>query len=613
MTTYEPSNPIAGASLGSAERWIPWFRDQGAERMEDVELYLRTIYQVAPTVGLGAHKIVCQMILETGAGRSAAWKGSLNPAGIGVTSDAMRNWHDFGNGQNAALAHLVHVALYVFGTLPPQLLEHKARDPRAAAVGTSILGRRATLASFGGSTPANPTWAVDPDYGDKWAAILNTLQSRFAGDPIVSPAPPAGGTPVGYSATIPGVPGGPVTTEAPIRLMIVPAHLTNCRPGILARLPRENVQHENGNPNASALADSTYLFNGAEGRTASWHMTVDDTIIVINIPLNEVTWQAGDGAGPGNYNGISCELSQLSAMMADPVRKRRARRNAAEIMGRVAARLNAPPPAAQHATYMAKNCPQYLRTEPGAWTQYQADFAYFYNDERIRMGGTVPAPAGSIAIGDIVRYVNPEGGKLNVRGGPGVSFPIMHQLDPGDAAKVIGGPKYADGYTWWDLAVSGGTGFAVSNWLEEVIPPAPAPTPPAPPAPVYAKPLLINALLATDLQYHDTAPAIITADPGTANEVDFVFVADVVEPLEDLKSLQWADYKRAPAVAAPKVKGPAGRFIGAWLFEASDGCDYYLTPAPEWARVLHRDASGKLYTKRISDAPLLGNDASTSH
>jgi len=190
----------------------------------------------------------------------------------------------------------------------------------------------------------------------------------------------------------------------------------------------------------------------------------------------------------------------------------------------------------------------------------------------------------------------------------------MHTLKPGDAAKVKDGPKYGEGYTWWDLSVYGGSGWAVGDWLEEVIPPQPAPTPPPPvPAPVYAKPLQIPALLATDLKYYDTATAILTADPGTANEVDFYYVADVVEPLQDLETLQYADHLRAPAVAAPKVAGPNGRFIGAWLFEAADACEYYLTPAPEWGRILDRDAAGKVYTKRVSDAPLLGDDASTSH
>ncbi|MGB3330967.1 MAG: hypothetical protein WBA46_18530, partial [Thermomicrobiales bacterium] len=46
------------------------------------------------------------------------------------------------------------------------------------------------------------------------------------------------------------------------------------------------------------------------------------------------------------------------------------------------------------------------------------------------------------------------------------------------------------------------------------------------------------------------------------------------------------------------------RFLGAWLFKAADGSYYYLTPAPEWGRVLYRDAAGTTYTKRVADAPL---------
>jgi hypothetical protein len=64
---------------------------------------------------------------------------------------------------------------------------------------------------------------------------------------------------------------------------------------------------DNTNPGADAAMHNRYLHNGAEGRQASWHFTVDDHSIYQHIPITEVTWQAADGAGPGNMSGISAE------------------------------------------------------------------------------------------------------------------------------------------------------------------------------------------------------------------------------------------------------------------------------------------------------------------
>ncbi len=202
--TYEPSNPIAGESLGTSDDWFHWMGRQGAKRLFDLELYLDTIHAFAPQVGLAAHMVVCQFIHETSEdgvpASSDAWADSLNPAGIGVTDDSKRNWHDFGGGKTAALAHLVHLCLYVFGTVPEVLRAHQHADPRLDHVTASILGKKKTLASFGGSTREHPTWAVDPDYGQKWADTLNETESLFAGIPTPPPysstpqSPPSSGS-----------------------------------------------------------------------------------------------------------------------------------------------------------------------------------------------------------------------------------------------------------------------------------------------------------------------------------------------------------------------------------------------------------------------------------
>lgn len=84
----------------------------------------------------------------------------------------------------------------------------------------------------------------------------------------------------------------------------------NTRSGAARQLPGYWVQHETGNPRPGADAEmhNRYLHNIPDGTFVSFHFAVDDGVIYQMVPVDEVTWQAADGAGPGNMSGISCEL-----------------------------------------------------------------------------------------------------------------------------------------------------------------------------------------------------------------------------------------------------------------------------------------------------------------
>jgi len=189
--TYDPGTLIAGDSFGTSDGWFHWMGRANAKRLFDLELYLDTVYGFAPLVGLGAHTVVGQFILETSENgipaTADAWADRLNPAGIGATGDGRPNWLDFGDGRTAGFAHLVHLSLFVFGNVPEALRPYQDADPCIEQVAASILGTKTTLASFGGSTPGNPTWSVDPDYGQKWADTLNETAPLFAGIPTPPP------------------------------------------------------------------------------------------------------------------------------------------------------------------------------------------------------------------------------------------------------------------------------------------------------------------------------------------------------------------------------------------------------------------------------------------
>lgn len=408
-----------------------------------------------------------------------------------------------------------------------------------------------------------------------------------------------------YTTTIPGLPGGPITTSFPVHIKLVPAWRTLNRPGIICNLPRRSVQHGTANPQSMAAGEAIYLYNGAEGRQASYHMSIDDKECWVMIPFNEVTWQAADGAGPGNMNGLSNEMIENAALWANPDRARKCVENNAEMMGIAAARLGIEKPE-YHWTFNYMNAPaqrhrcpdKIMFALPQYKPVYEASWYRHKNAEIDRMGGKpvpVPTPDDGEPVhpGDIVRATD----RLNVRRGYGLNFPVIGVLDAGAEGTVgkDGDGRYMidrDGYTWLNISFGADSGWAASDWLQVVKHDHPAPSPTPKPDATYAKPLVVDALYDTDLKKYDTAPAIISKDGA-----DWVFVADVVEAIRDTPRLQYAG-KGSPSIGADIKKGE--RFVVAWIVKAADGEFYYLSPW--WSRIRVKD------TKRIADAPLLLNE-----
>lgn len=205
-----------------------------------------------------------------------------------------------------------------------------------------------------------------------------------------------------YSTVIPGLPGGPLVTNHPVKIKLIPEWRTLNRPGIKASTPRRSVQHGNGNPNSSAAGEATYVYNGAEGRQASYHSSTDDRETWVMVPADEVTWQAADGAGPGNMNGFSNELVEDASLWADPARRDRAIDNVANFMGGVAARLGIAKPE-RHWDFNYNNRPQDRHDCPNklkyttiggrvAWDIYAEKWQQYKAAELARMAATEPTP-----------------------------------------------------------------------------------------------------------------------------------------------------------------------------------------------------------------------------
>lgn len=78
--------------------------------------------------------------------------------------------------------------------------------------------------------------------------------------------------------------------------------------------------------------------------------------------------------------------------------------------------------------------------------------------------GAYAAPA-SHSVGDRM-YVN--AGGLNVRTGPGLGYSVKTQLSRGQSVKIIGGPAFASGYTWYKITgynSSGSSGWSAGKFL----------------------------------------------------------------------------------------------------------------------------------------------------
>ncbi|MCD6520133.1 MAG: SH3 domain-containing protein [Anaerolineae bacterium] len=83
---------------------------------------------------------------------------------------------------------------------------------------------------------------------------------------------------------------------------------------------------------------------------------------------------------------------------------------------------------------------------------------------------TSPAPtapaSGGLAIGKKAKVTGTGRVGLNVRAGAGTGHARIKTLPEGSIVEIIGGPKEANGYTWWQIRDKAGTtGWAAGEYL----------------------------------------------------------------------------------------------------------------------------------------------------
>jgi murein DD-endopeptidase MepM/ murein hydrolase activator NlpD len=170
------SDPIAGPSRGSREEAIQYARSRGAERFDQVKLYVERLHQLCSKTGLDFSVAFGQWCDETGTGTSYYWKTYLNPGGIGALETLDRPGEityvgrTYKNGNEAAEGQLVHLYAYAKGRVPAgHVLEpYVPLDPRYEAVFQAGFGGRAQSVEY-----LSTRWAANPNYANQIVGHMN--------------------------------------------------------------------------------------------------------------------------------------------------------------------------------------------------------------------------------------------------------------------------------------------------------------------------------------------------------------------------------------------------------------------------------------------------------
>ncbi|MCH5285087.1 MAG: N-acetylmuramoyl-L-alanine amidase [Akkermansiaceae bacterium] len=165
--------------------------------------------------------------------------------------------------------------------------------------------------------------------------------------------------------------------EANIKVRMVPARSRQRQAAKRIR-PTFLTIHSTANhsPSSTAMQHSRALCRGAFSNR-SWHFTVDQYMVVQNLPLNESGWHAGNTAG--NMNSLGIEMCEAENRGQNHFRTwDRTAKLVAVLMKRYNINLRHVVP---HYHWTGKNCPTPLLTNgrPGPkWGWFLSRVDYYY-------------------------------------------------------------------------------------------------------------------------------------------------------------------------------------------------------------------------------------------
>lgn len=176
--------------------------------------------------------------------------------------------------------------------------------------------------------------------------------------------------------------------EVPILKKIITSqgNANNVRTHLPLEDPIGVTIHNTGNsdPSADALAHASWLAN-VEEKDALYvgaHFFVDAQRIVQTLPINEISWHAGDGMGKGNAATISIEICETSPY----------ERSEANAMALAAALMESYQLTRlyTHEMWSGKYCPRLILVREGGWQHFVDGVA------RLRAADTMPPMAAPV-------------------------------------------------------------------------------------------------------------------------------------------------------------------------------------------------------------------------
>lgn len=170
---FDVTNSIIGPVRGTADDTIRFAKAAGAQRMDEVELYIREMYRFAPSIGMDPAILIAQSALETGYWKSERWVTELNPAGLGITGNPGDRYDFFESGTISARAQMAHMHAEVYGRsqeLPPILQGVDRTYEHVFQAGWA--GTIVTIEDLSG------TWAVDKEYHYKIVRVAKEIYGR---------------------------------------------------------------------------------------------------------------------------------------------------------------------------------------------------------------------------------------------------------------------------------------------------------------------------------------------------------------------------------------------------------------------------------------------------
>jgi N-acetylmuramoyl-L-alanine amidase CwlA len=165
------------------------------------------------------------------------------------------------------------------------------------------------------------------------------------------------------------------TQKLNIKSDFIPKGSAN-RPGTSLDLEYITIHNTaNSSKGANARVHGRYLKGvDAKRRKVSWHMTVDEDVVIKHLPLSEVGWHAGDSEGNRKSIGIEiCENSDQD--------QKKANERAVLLTALLCHVLNIPvDKVVPHQRWSGKYCPHLILDSPGGFRAFREQVRSKYKE-----------------------------------------------------------------------------------------------------------------------------------------------------------------------------------------------------------------------------------------